>query len=201
MLCGRCGQREATIHEVLIDQHGGRQERHLCEQCAQSAGLSGGAGATIGEILQKFMVGPGGPAATAAGKAAQAAASAARCESCGLAFSEFKQSGLLGCPGCYDAFDARLGPLLERAHEGGGHHVGKVPVRALSASRTGAEQVEKLLGDLRARHERLASLRAQLAKAVQGEAYERAAELKREIDRVSGLYERCAEGEGPEAAS
>ena len=37
MLC-ECGQREATVHEVVIRQ-GKKTERHLCEQCARAAGL------------------------------------------------------------------------------------------------------------------------------------------------------------------
>ena len=37
MLC-QCGEREATIHEVVI-RNGRKSERHLCEVCAKLAGV------------------------------------------------------------------------------------------------------------------------------------------------------------------
>lgn len=66
----------------------------------------------------------------APGQAAGPVAAAA-CPSCGLTYAKFKESGLLGCPDCYAAFEPSLGPLLERAHEGGAHHAGKKPRRLM----------------------------------------------------------------------
>jgi protein arginine kinase activator len=197
MRCERC-EREATIHEVIIHQ-GKKQERHLCESCARAVGLSSDPHLPIAQMISGFML---GPAATGEASAASAGAKAAapkaglsapapvtRCAGCGTTYTSFKESGLLGCPACYDAFADRLGPLIERAHEGACHHVGKFPRRALKDIRAmgDTERVETLLGDIREREERLESIRKALAKAVRDEDYERAAMLRDELSRVSDL--------------
>lgn len=205
MRCERC-EREATIHEVIIHQ-GKKQERHLCESCAREAGLSSDPHLPIAQLITGFMLGPASKgeasAASAGAKAPKAGLSAAtpvsRCAGCGTTYSAFKESGLLGCPACYDAFADRLGPLIERAHEGGCHHVGKFPRRALKDIRAmgDAERVETLLGDIREREERLETIRKSLAKAVRDEDYERAAMLRDELSRVSELLDGSRPGSEP----
>ncbi len=187
MLCENCGQREATIHEVLI-KGGSKIEQHLCEACAQQAGVQAKGSPPISELITKYMMSPG---------KAQAGEAPPACPSCGLGYADFRQSGLLGCPGCYDAFESRLGPLLERAHEGGGRHVGKVPRRALAERRDGGAGVERLLGDARNRAERLESLRKQLADAVEGEQYERAARLRDELRQAATFEDEPGGGAAP----
>ena len=194
MLCENCGQREATIHEVLI-KAGAKVEKHLCESCAQQAGVQAQGSPPISELITKYMMSPG----TSKGGEAPPA-----CPSCGLAYADFRQSGLLGCPGCYDAFETRLSPLLERAHEGGAHHVGKVPRRALAEKQDAGGGMERLLGDARTRAERLESLRRQPADAVEGEQYERAARLRDELRRAASFEEEpgaAAEGQGGEGGA
>lgn len=193
MRCERC-EREATIHEVIIHK-GKKRERHLCEQCAGKAGLSADPHLPIAQLISGFMLGPNNPK-PAQGKPAGAptpptARTVARCAGCGTTYSAFKESGLLGCPACYDAFAERLGPLIERAHEGACHHVGKFPRRALRDCRSlgDRDRVEVLLGSAREREERLESLRKALAKAVRDEDYERAAMLRDELNRVSDLLQ------------
>lgn len=197
MRCQRC-EREATIHEVIISQ-GKKQERHLCESCARQAGLSSDPHLPIAQLITGFMLGPTPPAAptTAAGsesnpaKPAPTSKAIARCAGCGTTYAAFKESGLLGCPACYDAFADRLGPLIERAHEGACHHVGKFPRRALRDCRSlgDRDRVEVLLGSAREREERLESIRKSLAKAVRDEDYERAAMLRDELNRVTDLLQ------------
>ena len=82
--------------------------------------------------------------------------------------AQFREQSLLGCADCYKAFETPLAPLLERAHESGTHHVGKMPRRAGSG-----EQRQALLTRMRKR----------LAEAVAGEDYELAARLRDEIRR------------------
>ena len=56
-------------------------------------------------------------------------------------------SGRAGCSGGehdYTAFEKDLTPLLQRAHEGQGHHVGKSPMRGKGGA---AVEVEKTLAD------------------------------------------------------
>ncbi|TVQ63941.1 MAG: hypothetical protein EA378_00415 [Phycisphaerales bacterium] len=193
MLC-ECGLREATIHEVTIT-NGVRVERHLCEQCAQKLGLPLHQQAPVSEILAKFVSKQGAQSVVGPRKP-----TAAQCPQCGLTFAAFKGTELLGCPTCYEAFEVPLSPLLERTHEGGTHHVGKVPKRALEASRLrGPEAMEKLLGGLAERQARIGSLRKQMEDAVKGEQYERAAQIRDEIRRVSSIApsEPRAEREPP----
>ncbi|MCC5822025.1 MAG: UvrB/UvrC motif-containing protein [Phycisphaerales bacterium] len=194
MRCERC-EREATIHEVIIHK-GEKRERHLCEQCAGKAGLSADPHLPIAQLISGFMLGPNNPK-PAEGKpvAPPTARTVARCAGCGTTYTAFKESGLLGCPACYDAFCERLGPLIERAHEGACHHVGKFPRRALRDCRSlgDRDRVEVLLGSAREREERLESLRKALAKAVRDEDYERAAMLRDELNRVSDLLQDTRE--------
>ena len=78
----------------------------------------------------------------------------------------FRHKKLLGCPADYDAFEKALIPLIERAHEGASHHIGKVPMR---------------LGAPRSSENELVRLRRRLAKAVEAEQYEEAAKLRDKI--------------------
>ncbi len=194
MLCQRCGEREATIHEVVI-RNGVPRETHLCEACAGQAGLSGITGPSVADLLPGLLAAgvaaaPGTGVAGAGGAGgASAPVRAQACDSCGMTFHDFKRTGLLGCSRCYEVFEDKVGPLLERAHEGGTHHVGKIPRRALAASREGAtgHRLAAMLGDQRERAERLTQLRKQLENAVKGEQYERAAAIRDEMRRLSVL--------------
>lgn len=205
MLCENCGEREATIHEVLIDASNTKYEKHLCEVCASGGAKPGPAAEApppVSELISKFMVGgPTAPPTTTdpgpPGNPGNPAPRGLACSECGLDYSRFKQTGLLGCAACYATFEARLGPLIERAHEGGSHHVGKLPKRALNASRGGG-RLDEVLGDQAERTKRIAELRRSLQTAVTGERYEQAAEIKQELERLSLLTD--AEPAGDEGA-
>ena len=189
MLCERCGERESTIHEVQIKQ-GQARERHLCEQCASELGLGGaGGGGSVQELMGQLASGEaevGGGESGGAGS--RGAATARTCGACGISYSEFKQTGLLGCPSCYESFEDRLGPVIERAHEGGTHHVGKLPRRALEASRRrGGDGAEELVGGIEERAARARLIREQLGRAIEQEQYERAAQLRDELGRVGSV--------------
>ena len=111
----------------------------------------------------------------------------AACPSCGLTFSEFKTSGHLGCANCYKVFESQISPLIERAHEGATHHVGKVPKRLLGGGASGSAEARSVLGDLEARNQRRIALRKQLDDAIRGEQYEVAAKLRDQISKLSEL--------------
>ncbi len=207
MLCESCGQREATIHEVLI-KGGSKIEKHLCEVCAQASEIEPSSNLPISELISKYMVSPGvQPGAHPGDESEQRRTPATTvCPSCALTVREFRQGGLLGCPGCYDAFEDLLAPLIERAHEGGVCHVGKTPRRALDSGRSKGD-VARLLGDAHERAERLGTLRKQLTDAVEREQYERAAQLRDEMRRVATVQQDAGEevdgddahGEGSQA--
>ena len=157
--CEKCG-REAKVHLTEI-VNGQKIEKHLCEECAVSEGVTIKAQLPISEILEELVL------QSAAGKEL----SELKCDVCGISFMEFRQGGLLGCPNDYVAFENVLARLLERAHEGGSYHVGKVPAGAAENERKQAE---------------LLRLRGQLKEAVTHEQYERAAELRDRIKELEG---------------
>ena len=89
-----------------------------------------------------------------------------RCPKCKLTFVEFRNNGLLGCPCDYDAFEKALIALVERAHQGASHHVGKQPRRD--------KQPRSSEGDL-------IRLRRELIQAVDAEKYEEAARIRDQL--------------------
>ncbi len=181
MLC-ECGQREATVHETVII-NGKAIEKNLCEQCAQAMGLAPTPGHTpLHELVKQFVETSEEEDAPETETVEQA------CPTCAMTWDRFKQSGLLGCAICYKTFEDRLGPLIERAHEGATHHVGKIPRGALERSRhSGPERLASLLGDTEDRLRRMGELRRQLAEAVAGEQFERAAKLRDELHRLGQI--------------
>lgn len=190
-MCVKCDlcDAEATVHETQIV--GGKpMVRHLCERHAAEVGLTG-----TGPV-------PATPATTTVVLSLQRQAGATlRCPSCQLSYAAFRQHGLLGCAGCYEAFEERLSPLIERAHQGGTHHIGKTPRRMLAAAQEQDPQaVERLLGSARERAERVALLRKQLEEALAQEQYERAAALRDELRRCEAQH-RAASAGAPDAGT
>ena len=155
--CDKCGK-TATIHLTeIID--GEKIEKHLCQDCASTDGITIKAGVPIGQLLEDFVLQSGGIDET----------SDLECEVCGMRFSEFRDGGLLGCPNDYDVFEESLAKLLERAQEGAVQHIGKVPY--------GADDVQK-------RQTAILRLRSELKAAINSEDYERAASLRDQIKEL-----------------
>ena len=172
--CDKC-DRVATNHSIVIVNNAQKIEKHLCDLHAAEEGMP-----------IKMPHTPGTAAVPEAGSAHELLTSFIKledpspsevkspktcCQTCGLSFAQFRESSLLGCPDCYVSFERVMGSLLERAHEGGTHHVGKVPRRA------GASQE---------RQNQLQRLRKRLDEAVLGEDYELAAQLRDDIHRTEG---------------
>jgi protein arginine kinase activator len=147
-----CGK-PAKVH--LTDLVGGKkQERHLCQQCAESQNLvTSGQELNLPAILQSLI---GQHLGQETDRLARQV-----CPECGIRYMEFRAQGRLGCPHDYTVFREALEPLLRRIHRAG-RHVGKSPRR----------QVDQ------ARHAELMDLRRRLKEAVEGEAYEEAAQLR-----------------------
>lgn len=166
MKCDNCNK-PATVH--LTEIKGGKKlEKHLCEQCAaQSEGLPVKTHTPINELLTNFVLAHSGK---------QMETTAAGCEACGITWAEFRQTGLLGCEQDYTAFEKDLTPLLQRAHEGATHHVGKSPARRGDGS---GVTTRKSIVDL-------TKLRKELSRAVEAEDYERAAKLRDQIRQAEG---------------
>ena len=161
-----------VVTEVVV-KNGKKVEHHLCEKCAAELGVTPQSHTPINELITKFVMSHGSSKAPAT--------PACACEGCGLTFGEFRKSGLMGCARCYDAFEAQVGPLIERAHEGGTHHIGKIPRRAGASCE---------------RQQRIGVLRKQLSDAIEAEQYERAAVLRDQIRRFEESEETGPERGG-----
>lgn len=164
MKCDNC-KNTATVHLTEI-KSGKKIEKHLCEQCAaQSEGFPVKSHTPINELLTNFVMAHSGIQKEAD----------ATCPTCGMTYAEFRQNGLLGCPNDYQLFERDLTPLLQRAHEGATHHVGKVPTRR---GGTGVPAAKRQVD--------VTKLRRELAKAVEVEDYEKAAKLRDQIRQAEG---------------
>jgi len=192
--CEICGN-EATVHEVTIEG-GVPIEKHLCESCAREAGLVVPGPVPLEDIIKQITqpdssvteieihaVGPVGPNPSAAQTASQRQGDMGGqqvCKSCGLTFAAFRKNGKLGCSSCYSAFEPQLRSILDRAHEGATHHVGKVPRRTMGGltDKDNNQARELALLQIRARTEAINRVRNELARAVAEEKYEDAARLR-----------------------
>ena len=155
--CDKCGK-PATIHLTeIID--GDKIEKHFCQNCASTDGITIQAEVPIGQLLEDFVLQSGG----------MENAAELECEVCGMKFSEFRDTGLLGCPNDYDVFEKGLASILERAQEGSVQHIGKVPF--------GSDDVQK-------RQSAILRLRAELKDAINAENYERAAAVRDQIKEL-----------------
>jgi protein arginine kinase activator len=88
------------------------------------------------------------------------------CPRCGLTLKEFDIEGRFGCPECYDHFDERMEELVYPYHSAR-KHVGKVPKRPQNI-----EDQKKLL-------------KLKMASAIELEQYEKAKEIKKELDDLN----------------
>ena len=163
MKCENCNN-TATVHLTEI-KAGKKIEKHLCETCAAALeGIGQPKGHTpINELLTNFVM------ATQTGTGGGLKEQTQTCDGCGMTWAEFRQSGVLGCSNDYRVFERELAPLIQRAHEGATHHVGKVPTRRGSSSLAPRRKIdaEKLKKDLQ--------------RAIEAEDYERAAKIRDQI--------------------
>lgn len=159
MLCCVCKEKEATVHltQIAGDK---MQKVDLCEDCAKQKGVNDPTGFSLADLL----LGLG-----ASQEMEQATGGAdLKCPHCGFTQADFKKTGRLGCPDCYEVFAEGLEGLLKSMHKGT-HHVGKTP-EARQKSRDAQRQLK--------------SLQDQLAKAIESEDFEKAAELRDELKRL-----------------
>ena len=151
--CQLCHEQPATVHETTISKTGEKRDRHLCDACAEKEGMVPKPVNMMSQLSAFVQTGKG-PAQQVAGLTGP---------QCKLSFVEFRNKGVLGCPEDYDAFAKALVPLIERAHQGASHHVGKTPRR---------------LGVTRSTDGDLIRLRRELTRAVDDERFEDAAQIR-----------------------
>jgi protein arginine kinase activator len=162
MLCQFCKKREATIHVTNVESSKVRAI-HICQQCAEERGIDELKKSNF--AMTDFVAGLFDSAFAAAEKDT----SLDSCPNCGTSYSAFQEVGRLGCSQCYEFFQKQLIPLLRSIH-GNTRHLGKVPQRY-------SRQVSL--------RRKVRELQEQLELAIQLEQFERAAELRDEIRKLS----------------
>ena len=164
MNCESCKEKDAVVHLVDVSNNS-KVELHLCKDCAESQG------ATIKSHMQKSSSPKAAtdvlPAIFQNLSEASVSSETETCRQCGTTYRQFRSSGKFGCPECYASFNVRVSDLLEKIH-GRCEHRGKGPSSA-------SEQVNQ--------QKELQALYAELDSAVSEEKFERAAELRDEIQR------------------
>lgn len=159
MMCCVCKEKTATVHLTQITGEK-VQKVDLCEECAKNKGVNDSSFA-----LADLLLGLG-----ASQEMEQSTGGAeVKCPACGFTQADFKKSGRLGCPECYTTFAEGLEGLLKSMHKGT-KHMGKTPVH-LKQKRDYSEQ--------------LGALQKKLAKAIETENFEQAAQLRDEIKQLT----------------
>lgn len=162
MLCSICKEKPATVHltQIVGDK---MQKLDLCEECAKAKGINDPTSFSLADADVLFGLGASQEIEQSGGGVET------KCARCGFSQADFKKSGRLGCPECYQTFAEGLEGLLKTMHKGT-RHAGKVP-EALRANR---EQSD-----------RLKLLQKKLAKAIEDENFEQAAQLRDEIKQIT----------------
>ena len=161
--CQQC-EKPATFHitELTGDKP---HELHLCEDCAKiyltkdEESLGASSPTLAGVLAQQLKI---GQTAKDLKRLDQQA-----CPVCGITFYEFRQHGRLGCPHDYICFAKELEPLIVNIH-GEIEHVGKSTKRGRARTDERTEVIR---------------LRRDMQEAVEKEDYERASELRDEIQK------------------
>jgi protein arginine kinase activator len=156
--CNLCAK-PATVHLTQIVNNKVHKV-DLCEECAQTKGVTDPSGFSLADLLLKASLNP------------EPTAGAVRCEQCGFTQSDFKKQGRFGCPACYDTFRDMLAPMLEGMHKGI-THAGKIPQAALQR---------------KSLYDRLTKLEVELTDAIRSERYEEAARYRDEINQVKQSF-------------
>lgn len=162
MLCEKCGKKPAVMkfHQTINNE---KHTHHICEDCAMEmmgSHLSFGGFDPFSAFSGFFQnVQSSQPQETV-------------CPTCGLSFRRFLDTGKFGCAHCYEAFENRLEPVFRKIHYAT-EYKGKRPEDAhLHLKREVSEESP------------ISVLEQQIRDAVAVEDYEKAAQLKRELDAL-----------------
>lgn len=155
--CHKCSER-AVFHITEIDDSASFKEIHLCAKCAQD----------YLREAEETQPATQESAVAAALAGTEIVSSGATCSICKITFADFRSTGRLGCPNDYEVFREELKPLLENIHNSL-RHIGKVPRRLPADTRLQTQLIQ---------------LRKELQHAVAVEDYEKAAQLRDQIDAL-----------------
>ena len=187
MICEICHQNEATIHvQEVLD--GSKNTLNLCPVCAAQHNIGGDAdmdGVNLAEMLynisSQMLQANSGDLSSDLVIDSQDDSPEITCR-CGWNTSKFREGGRLGCPECYNVFAPILVNALHSMHKGASH-VGKHPVDAENID-FGERPTLTIM-----------NLQKELEECVRCENYERAAELRDEINAIKTADTKDGKGE------
>lgn len=187
MLCQKCKQNTANINfkGVFNDKV---VKLALCEDCAKGTGFVLGFGQGVADLgsfgfpwekpgssLAEWITALTDSTGLSPSIPASTTSRALKCNVCALSYATFKEDGRLGCDNCYTAFASYLGPLLKRIH-GSDFHAGKAYRQSNKTQSESAKSTNKTLEQMK----------IALEKAIKTEEYERAAQIRDEIRKITG---------------
>ncbi len=176
--CEKCGKNPATVYYKQT-VNGKTVEFRLCQECAEKLQAGGKLNFSFPSFFSLpsffgdddfFSLPSFFPALEEEEPRRAKAGTVKTCPLCGSRFSELVEKGKVGCAECYHTFADELEKTVHSLH-GRVTHVGRKPGQR--GKKAGAEAGSP--------EEKIASLRAELKKAVDGEDYERAAALRDSI--------------------
>lgn len=165
MLCERCQKTHATYHMTAIENNK-KTEVHLCEGCAQNAGVGFKFGPSVSDLLGNI------------GKRAVGKGAAKKCPTCGITLQQIQQSGRMGCADDYSVFEDEMKVILKQIH-GSIVHTGKRPGGLLPDPRILLEA-------------ELLKLKKELDPIVKAERFEEAAKIR---DRIKTIEEELSKSQ------
>ena len=176
MICQDCKKRESQVHLTQIVNNE-KMSLSLCKECAAARGFHSpleNIPFPLAEILS-------GINSKMTGTLAKAKTSSLKCAQCGLTFETFTQQGRFGCSECYTSFRESLQTIMRKIH-GASLHRGRTP--DIVDTESGESQPLPVREEER--------LEKQLAKAIESEDFELAAEVR---DKLKTLRIEIESGE------
>lgn len=167
MKCDICKKENATIHltEIVNNKI---TEIHVCDKCAQEKGIETEkikSSLNMTDLLTSLI-----PEKSSEFKKEADSKISLQCSFCNLTYIEFRRKGKFGCAKCYDTFKEYIAPVIKKLH-GSSQHLGKVPVN--------------LTQNVRDKYSEIKNLKVQLMESIKKEEYERAAEIRDKIKKIS----------------
>lgn len=170
MLCQDCRKREAQVHLTqIINQE--KTSLSLCKECASKRGFHSpleNVPFPLAEILAGITSGL--PVVST-----KKGIDSLTCTGCGMTFEEFTRLGRFGCGDCYRTFRNRIEPIMRKIH-GNSLHRGSGPDRPAAVGIPTGTSLIPVQEEER--------LETELRKAIEGEDFERAAELRDKLKTV-----------------
>lgn len=170
MKCEKCNDKEAKIHFTQV-RDGEVVSYNLCQDCAENMGMKG----AKFDSSQQPMFAPEAKNEVLSELTQEADSETPDiCPFCNYSLDDIKSTGRLGCGQCYFTFEKQVDMLLRRI-QGSSFHVGR-----RTAKPEGKTFTDQML---------VRELKKKLNEVVKKEDYEKAAELRDEIQNIEKRME------------